>query len=67
MNSYEHFATKGIWKNLKAPRSLDEVGSYYPIATYENESQSAFKSILAVLLATTAVVAYFYILLSPLF
>jgi hypothetical protein len=50
-NSYEHFATKGIQRNLRASRELEDPSSYYPITTYTNDSYRGSHSLLAVFFA----------------
>jgi hypothetical protein len=62
--NFEHFATKGIHRNLKAPRSFVDAGSYYPITTFEDEPHSASKSILGAFLGGFLVGCIFSLLLT---
>jgi len=66
MSDFEHFATKGIQSNLKAPRSLDDPSGYYPITTYLNDSHRGSMSLLGAFLAGMAL-GGFVVFMLPVF
>lgn len=67
MNKFEDFATKGIQRNLKASRTLDDPGSYYPITHMPNDAHRGSNPVLAVFLIGIALGVFFTVLLSNVF
>ena len=52
MTSYEHFATKGIYQNLRFSRELRYPDYYNPIQKFESNSRQGIVAITIIVIAT---------------